>query len=565
MHDIVIRNGTVIDGTGAPGARADVAIDGDRVVAVGDVGSGRQTIDADGCVVTPGFVDIHSHLDAQLHWDPLASPASLHGVTSVVMGNCGITFAPCRPSDREYLAGLMESVEDIPKATIIDGLDFNWESFGEFLTALDKLPLGINAGGFVGHSALRIHAMGERGLKQHVADLDDVERMCALVDEAMAGGALGFSTSRVLGHVTPEGESIPGTFADEAELFAYARVLAKHGRGVYQVLPRLDDQPAMPSEIEWMARLSAEFGRPVTFGYPETLEAHPDAWRATLAQVREANAAGSRVYPQTQVRSVGLLFGLLNNMPPFGGPDGAWAELRKAPTLAARLELARKPEFRARLVADGESNSPFPAMLIRELYLLEERDGEQRYDFAPEDSIDAIAAKRGISRVEAFLDAMLESEGQALFLCPIANTNLETVGRMLSDENVLLGLADSGAHVGQIMDSSLPSFLLSYWVREQQLFPAEEAVRKLTSEPARLFGLRDRGELRPGAFADVNVIDLDALRLQRPDFVYDFPLGAGRFTQRAIGMRHTLVNGQPFMEDGEHTGAHAGRVLRSSD
>ena len=210
--------------------------------------------------------------------------------------------------------------------------------------------------------------------------------------------------------------------------------------------------------------------------------------------------------------------------------------------------------------------SPYPGhQLPSEIYLLEERDGEQRYDFAPEDSINAIAAKRGISRVEVFLDAMLESEGQALFLCPLANTNLEIVGRMLSDENVVLGLADSGAHCGQVMDVSLPSFLLSYWVREQQLFPVEEGVRKLTSEPSRLFGLRDRGELRPGVFADVNVIDLEALRLRRPDFVYDFPLGAGRFTQRAVGMRHTLVNGQPFMEDGEHTGAHAGRVLRSSD
>ncbi len=561
-YDLVIRNGTLVDGSGAEPVRADVAVQGDRIAAVGDVdGLADRTIDADGMLVTPGFVDVHTHLDAQICWDPIGSSPCWHGVTSVVMGNCGVTFAPCKPEDREYLARLMESVEDIPAASIMEGLPWNWESYGDYLDELERLPKGINVGGMVGHCAVRWWAMGKRSLEQHVASAEDIDRMRETVREAITHGALGFSTSRTMLHKTPEGVPVPGTFADPAELMGIAKVLKEEGRGVFEAVPYLEskDPDVHMSELDWMTDICLETGRPLTFGLIQMREL-PDVWKAILKRVDEAAARGANLRPQTQVRSVGVVFGLMN-LTPWDMAGGTWGLLKLLP-LEERVAVLRDSEKRAKLIADSKQGG-FSDELLKDLYQLRERDGGARYDFGVEDSLLALSRQRGTSPVEAFMDICVESEGKATFLYPFANFDLDVVGKMLSHPQMLLGLADSGAHCGQIIDASLPTFFLGYWVRERNLMPLEKAVEKLSSEPARFFGLADRGLVREGAFADLNVIDLDDLRVFTPEYVQDFPAGASRYIQRGAGYRHTLVNGRPFMENGEHTGAFAGAVLRS--
>jgi N-acyl-D-amino-acid deacylase len=561
-YDIAIRNGTLVDGSGAEPVRADVAIRGDRIAAVGRIDEpAKRTIDAEGALVTPGFIDIHTHLDAQIGWDPLATSPCWHGVTSVVMGNCGVSFAPCRPDDREYLARLMESVEDIPAASILEGLPWNWETYGEYLQTLDALPKGINVGGMVGHCAVRWWAMGERSLEQRIAGPEDIEAMREIVAEAISGGALGFSTSRTMLHKTPDGEPVPGTFAGIDELMGIARVLREQGRGVFEAVPYLDsDDPEVHlSELEWMTDLCLETGRPLTFGLIQMREV-PDVWKTVLDRVGEAAARGARLYPQTQVRSVGVLFGLAN-LTPWDRAGGAWGLLKLSP-LEERLAVLRRPEVRERLRADAEA-CPLSPEFAGQFFLLPVENGEARYDLRPGDSLRALAERRGASTLDTFLDLALESDGRATFLYPFANFDLGVVEQMLRHPQVLLGLADSGAHCGQIMDASLPTFFLSYWIRERNLFPLSRAIEKLTSEPAGLFGLTDRGVVREGAFADLNVIDLDGLRVRAPEYVQDFPAGAWRYLQRGDGYRYTLVNGQVFMQNGEHAGALAGTVLRS--
>ncbi len=561
-YDLVIRNGTLVDGSGAEPVRADVAVQGDRIAVVGDVdGLADRTIDADGMLVTPGFIDVHTHLDAQICWDPIGSSPCWHGVTSVVMGNCGVTFAPCKPEDREYLARLMESVEDIPAASIMEGLSWNWESYGDYLDALEPLPKGINVGGMVGHCAVRWWAMGKRSLEQHIASAEDIERMRETVREAISCGALGFSTSRTLLHKTPDGEPVPGTFAGVEELMGIAKVLAEEGRGVFEAVPYLEskDPDVHMSELDWMTDVCLETGRPLTFGLIQMREL-PDVWKPILKRVDEAAARGAILRPQTQVRSVGVVFGLMN-LTPWDMAGGTWGLLKLLP-LEERVAVFRDPEKRAKLIADSRQGG-LSDELLQHMYLLRERNGAARYDFDAADSLTALARQRGQSTVETFMDISVASDGRASFVFPFANFDLDVVGEMLSHPQMLLGLADSGAHCGQIIDASLPTFFLSYWVRERNLMPLAKAVEKLTSEPARFFGLADRGIVREGAFADLNVIDFDDLRVFAPEYVQDFPAGASRYLQRGAGYRHTIVNGRPFMENGEHTGAFAGAVLRS--
>ena len=562
--DVLIRNGTLIDGTGAEPVRADVAVQGERIAAVGKLkGSAGRVIDAEGALVTPGFVDIHTHLDAQISWDPLATSPCWHGVTSVVMGNCGVTFAPCKPEDREFLARLMESVEDIPAKSIMTGLRWDWETYGEYLSSLEKLPKGVNVGGMVGHCAVRWWAMGKRSLEQKHAGEDDIACMRELVREAIRGGALGFSTSRTLLHKTPDGEPVPGTFAAPDELIGIGNVLGEEGRGVFEAVPYLDstDADVIVGEVDWMERVSCANKRPLTFGMLQTRQ-FPDLWRTVLASVEKANKRGAQILPQTQVRSVGVLFGLVN-LTPWDLAGGTWG-LLKLISLEERLAALRSPETRAKLIEDSKK-SPWPESMLKSFFYLPERDGATRYDLAPEDSLTVIAKQRGVTPVEAFMDIALETNGKALFTYPFANQDFDVVGKMLSHPQVILGLADSGAHCGQIMDASLPTFLLSYWVREKGLFSVQRAIQKLTSEPARLFQLTDRGVVKKGAFADLNVIDFDELRVLAPEYVQDFPAGASRYIQRGTGIRHTLVNGRPFMERGHHTGDLAGKLLRSTD
>jgi len=557
--DVVIRNGQVVDGTGAGPVRADVGIRGERVAAVGEVrGDADRVIDAAGRIVTPGFVDIHTHLDAQLSWDPIASSSCWHGVTSVVLGNCGVTFAPCKPADRRYLAEMMESVEDIPADSIMSGLSWEWETYGEYLDAVAALPKGVNAGGMVGHCAVRYHAMGGRSLDEAPAGPADIGAMRALVADAMAGGALGFSTSRTMLHRVPDGRSVPGTHAAVGELFGLVDALAECGTGVFESVPKVGerDGPALDesaAEIQWMVDLSLVTGRPVTFGLTQT-DFRPGLHTRILDVVEEGRKRGADIRPQTTARGVGILFGIVHRTPFDRSPS--WKELRQL-DLADKLARLRDPAWRRRLIDEGA----VPVIDLTRVHVLP--DGEPRYDQGSDQSLAAHAQRRGVSPVEAFIDLTLERDGRLLLNWPFLNQDFDAVETMLRNPAVVLGLADAGAHVGQIMDASQPTFFLSYWVRERGICSIGEGIRRLTSDTAELFGLEDRGVLRPGAFADINVIDVDGLRLHAPEYVHDFPGGAGRFVQRADGYDCTLVNGQVFMEAGEHTGRLAGQLLRA--
>jgi N-acyl-D-aspartate/D-glutamate deacylase len=562
-HDLVVRNGTVVDGTGSTPVRADVAIQGDRVTAVGVVegSEGAREIDAEGCIVTPGFVDIHTHLDAQLAWDPAGTSSCWHGVTSVVLGNCGVTFAPCRPSDRGYLAEMMESVEDIPAASVLEGLSWQWESYGEYLAEVARWPKGLNVGGMVGHCAVRVHAMGERSLDEEPASDEDVAAMVELVDEAIGAGALGLSTSRTLLHRVPDGRPVPGTYAEPAELLAFGDVLGRWGRGVFEAAPRLgerdnDSYDASRAEIAWMGELSRRSDRPVTFGLAHSFRRH-DLYKRVLEFVHDENERGAAIRPQTTARGIGLLFGLSHHTPFDGSP--AWAALRERP-LDEKLTALADSATRAELV---ESAADRPSRdILGGFYVLMPDD--LRYDHDPENTIVAVADRRGVSPAEAFIDLSLETSGRMLLNFPFLNQDLDAVDEMLADPTVVMGLADAGAHVGQIMDACQPTFFLTRWVRDRAVFPIEEGVRRLTSDTAQLFGIADRGVVREGAYADLNVIDLDALTLHAPTYEHDFPGGAGRYVQRASGYRASVVNGVVTVVEDELTGAHPGVLLRSS-
>jgi N-acyl-D-aspartate/D-glutamate deacylase len=559
-HDVVIKGGTVVDGTGRPPVRADVAIDGDRIVAVGALDEGgTREIDASGAYVTPGFVDVHTHLDAQIAWDPDATSSCWHGVTSVVLGNCGVAFAPVRDGQEEWLAGLMESVEDIPARSILDGLAFDWETYGDYLRAIDAMPKGVNVGGMVGHCALRHYVMGERGLDDTPATDDDIAAIAALVDEAIGAGALGFSTSRTLLHRVPDGRPVPGTWAREDELMAIAEVLGRRGKGVYEVAPRFErpgeNYEGTADEIHWMAEINRRTGRPVTFGVAQS-NAGPDLYKVILDLVDGEAANGGAMRPQTTARGIGLLFGMQHRT--FFDRAPAWQALQ-ALDLEGRLAALDDDTRRADLLRDAAAN--LPPFDWNGVYVL--TDARVDYAADPGDSLASHAERAGETIPEAFVRISRETRGRALFNFPFLNQRMDAVEAMLEHPRMLVGLGDSGAHVGLIMDASLPTWFLAYWVRDRGKFSIEEGVRRMTSDTADLFGVADRGRLRPGAYADVNVLDLDALSLPLPEYVHDFPAGAGRYVQRSSGYWCTLVNGEVFVEGGEPQGVHAGVTLRA--
>ena len=566
-HDIIIRNGLVVDGTGAPARRADVGIRGDLITEITELDdggietTGKREIDAEGRLVTPGFVDIHTHLDAQLAWDPIGTSSCWHGVTSQVMGNCGVTFAPCRPEDRATLAEMMESVEDIPRDAILESLEWDWETYGEYYDSIDRLPKGPNTGGLVGHSALRTYVMGERGLDEAPATGDDIGQMVRLVDEAMRAGALGVSTSRTLMHKVPDGRPIPGTYAAADELLAFAEVLHEHGAGIFEGAMRLGERDndaldSTRSEVALMGEISRRSGRPVSFGLTQSSR-RPDLYERVIDFVKDENESGANVRPQTTARGVGILFGLETRTPFDRAPS--WKELRSAPN-GRKLQMVRDASFRQTLINEADVHGT--PIDLDELFVLPA--GDARYECDPANSLSAIAVERGVSPAAAFIELILESDGALVANMPFLNQDLQAVETMLDDPLVTLGLADAGAHVGQIMDASQPTFFLTYWIRERERWSIEEAIRRLTTDTAQLFGIRNRGRLVVGAFADVNVIDFEGLQLPIPEYVHDLPDGAGRYVQGSSGYDYTLVNGEVFMEHGEHTGVLNGRLLRSA-
>jgi N-acyl-D-aspartate/D-glutamate deacylase len=544
-HDLVIRGGDLVDGTGAGPRRGDLAIDGGTITAVGRVdGSGRREIDARGHIVTPGFIDLHTHLDAQIGWDPALTPVCWHGVTTVLMGNCGVTFAPCRASDRGLLAGMMETVENIPREAILEGLPWDWEDYGGYLDSVERLRPGVNVAGLVGHCALRFYVMGERAVEEQ-ATADERRQMADLVGQAIQRGAAGFSTNRYVPHRLPDGRSVPGTFADPEELIEIGRAVGRHD-GLLQ---------AVGADGDLLRALARTSGSRVLFSTGAGLEA--DSGRARRRAFEAMRAEAGDITGLTHVRGSGSLFGLQANLLPIRGE--AWARLRRQ-DLAGRLAAIADPATVARLVEEARRAD---AAALRIDYLFPLGTGQTpTYTSPDEQSLGALAAAAGEHWSETFLRLSRESGGRLLFNRRSFALNMQALGDLIESEHVFPGLGDAGAHVAQIMDAGWSTFLLAYWVRDAKHYSLGEGVRRLTSGPARVVGLHDRGRLAPGLRADVNVVDLDRVGECQPELVHDFPGGAPRFIQRARGYRATVVNGQVSVVDGELTGERAGMVLR---
>jgi N-acyl-D-aspartate/D-glutamate deacylase len=565
--DLVIRGGTIVDGTGAAAFEGDVAIAGDRIAAVGKVeDGGKEEIDARGLLVTPGFIDVHTHLDAQITWDPLGAPSNLHGVTSIVVGNCGVGFAPCKPKDRDYLMFLMEGVEDIPQAAMRAGLRWNWETFPEYLDALAAQPLGLNVGAHISHAPLRIYAMGERGATDVAPTDTELAFMRMAVCQALRAGALGFATGRTTMHRTPAWDPVPGTFADRRELEALAGALAEEGVGVFEVVPyggAGEDAGGIAKEFEWLTPLARDTNRPFSFGLVQNLN-YPDVWRQALQLTEDAAARHAHVAPQVAVRAVAVLMGFGIAINPLTLYPAA-VDLLGLSREQAVAQL-RDPAVRARLLASvtDSTGTILGGMATLDHVFPLERGGVRAYETTPERSVVAMARQRGVTPLELMLDTIVANEGRNFFLVPLYNPDLEAAAAMLQHPLTTIGLGDSGAHTTQTSDASYTTFALAYWVRERRLMPLERMVHKLTGELAAMWGIGERGVLRRGAFADVNVIDLDRLDLHLPEVRHDLPTGAAHLHQSATGYAATVVNGQVLMRDGKHSGAHPGRVLRNA-
>jgi N-acyl-D-amino-acid deacylase len=568
VHDLVIRGGTVVDGTGDPPFTADIAIDGGIVTEVGRVdGPARRTLDADGLLVTPGFVDVHTHYDGQVTWDPLLTPSCWHGVTTVVTGNCGVGFAPVAPDRREWLIGLMEGVEDIPGSALSAGIRWEWESFPEYLDAVERRPLAVDVGAHVPHGAVRAYVMGQRGARNEPATPDDLAAMAAIVREAMEAGALGLSTSRTIAHMAIDGEPVPGTFAAEEELFALGEVLREVGAGVFELAPAgvLGEDLAAPErEMDWMRRLAAVTGRPVVFALLQN-DQDPDAWRTMLQLCEQAAAEGARVVPQVASRPVNLLLGLQTFHPFAYCPS--WSKVALLP-VSEQVAAVRDPAFRATLLAEVTEVDPALMQFVDPEGVVPMGDVPD-YEPPPSATIAARARAAGVDVMDAYLDALCEDGGRALVMRPLLNYSsfdLDAVGEMLSHPTTRWGLGDGGAHCGTTCDASSSTFLLTHWARDRERgrLPIEDVVRMMTLDTAELYGLDDRGTLEPGAVADVNLIDLDDLRLHRPEMVHDLPGDARRFVQRADGYRATVKTGVVTFLDGEEQGERPGSLLRGA-
>jgi N-acyl-D-aspartate/D-glutamate deacylase len=572
MHELVIRGGTVVDGTGAPARTADVAIDAGVVTEVGDLNgtAAEHEIDADGLLVTPGVVDVHTHYDGQVTWDPLLTPSSWHGVTTLVMGNCGVGFAPVRPGSEEWLIQLMEGVEDIPGTALAEGITWGWESFPDYLDVLEQLPRVLDVGTQVPHGAGRADDMGERGARNEPATPEDIAEMARIVRDGIAAGALGFSTSRTIMHRAVDGEPVPGTFAAEDELFGIGRALGDLGAGVFELAPAGvmgEDALAPEREVDWMRRLAAAIRRPVSFALLQHNQA-PEQWRDLLKLAEEANAEGADLRPQVAGRPLNMLVGWQTFHPFKDRPT--YVRLAELP-LAERIVELRKPEVKAAILAEKpaqlEGILQFVLTSLDRIYPMGE---PPVYEPGPDTSVAAIAAREGRDDEDVLYDLMLQHDGRELLMMALlgySHGNLEAIKDMLLHPNTALGLSDGGAHCGVICDASTPTTMLTHFVRDRsagERIPLEVAVRKMTSDTARLYGLGDRGVLAPGYKADVNVIDFDRLNLRLPELVFDLPGGARRLVQRADGYVATVVSGEVTFREGEPTGARPGRLVRGA-
>jgi N-acyl-D-aspartate/D-glutamate deacylase len=567
VHDVVFRGGFVVDGTGAPGREADVAVQGDRIVDLSPRidGPAGRVVDARGLLVTPGWVDVHTHYDAQASWDPWLTPSSWHGVTTVVMGNCGVGFAPARPDRHEWLIELMEGVEDIPGTAMVEGITWEWEHFPEFLDAIDGRRFAVDVGAKIAHGPLRAYVMGDRGAANEPATADDVAAMSALVEEALRAGALGFSTSRTPIHRSKAGELVPGTDAAPDELYGIADALARAGHGVFQFAP---DHARVPvDEWPWMRELARRTGRTVSINLNQPDQA-PEVWRTVLGLLDEAHADGLPIVAQVAGRSIGLLACLEGSMHPLLFHP-AYAEVADLP-LAERVAALREPERRRRLVEEVPDDGGFfqHAVLDKLDRYWPVADGDIDYEPVAEDTVAARAARAGVAPMEVVVDQLLAHEGHGMLLTPFFNYaygDLSFTYEAQRHPRTRMGLADAGAHCRVICDGGTPTFMLTFWTRDRTRgpkLPLEQVVHRQTRQTAELYGLADRGVLAPGMRADVNVIDYDRLSFGPPRMAHDLPGGAPRLVQRAEGYAATFVGGEQTVDHDEFTGSLPGRLVR---
>jgi N-acyl-D-amino-acid deacylase len=566
MHDLVIRGGTVIDGTGRQRYSADIAIDGGRISAIGRVsGKGHREIDATDRLVTPGWVDCHTHYDGQATWDPDMTPSAWHGVTSVVMGNCGVGFAPAKADQHEYLISLMEGVEDIPGSALAEGLKYNWESFPEYLDALEAMPRTMDVAAQMPHHSLRVYVMGERAAKHEDATAADISRMADLTEEAINAGALGFTTSRTYVHRTSAGDQVPGTFAAPEELVAIARGMGRAGTGAFGMISDFTDEDA---DMEWMRRIVAESGRPLW--YLLTRWDHEgDKWRRMLARTAAAAADGLDIRAQVSSRPIGLLMGLQCSLHPFVAYS-AYREVQDLPP-AERAARLREPARRQAILDEiKEPKSGLMQTVTKDFHKLFPMSDPMDYEPGFEASVAGMAEHAGVDAKALALDLLSEGNGERLFFFPIVNYgdgDCESIREMMEHPNTLVGLGDGGAHCGVICDASMPTTMLTHWGRDRtrgQQLELEWLVRRQTQDNADYFGLYDRGRLTVGARADINVVDFDAISVRLPRMVNDLPAGGRRLIQEADGYDATIVNGEVVLQHGELTGARPGKLIRGA-
>lgn len=568
LHDMVIRGGTVIDGTGAPARRACVAIDDGVITAVAqDMGPGREEIDATGLLVTPGWVDIHSHYDGQATWDAHLSPAPWNGVTTTVMGNCGVGFAPVRVEHKDFLIQLMEGVEDIPGSALSEGISWNWESFPQYLDALDACQFAIDVGTQVPHGPVRAYVMGEERVDDEHATLEDIAAMADIVKGGLEAGALGFSTSRTELHRAKSGNVVPGTHAAAEEVLGLGRMLSKVPHGVFQVS---GDYIPEAEELGWMKQLSRETGSPVLYSVVQSA-GDPDQWRRLLRASEDASLEGAVLRPQIAPRPAGLLLGFESSVHPFILHEGY--QPLAGISLEARTQALASPETRAAIVENNPDYSRFDgvvAMILNGFEQMFPLGEDPDYEPPPEMSIAAIAAREGRSPQEVAYDIMASNHGAGLIFLPMlgyVDNNLDATAEQMRHPNTIYGLADGGAHCGVISDASIPTFLLTHWARDRSRgarIPIEELVENQTRRTAQCYGLYDRGVIAAGYKADLNVVDFDNLKIHAPELVYDLPANGKRYVQKITGYHSTICSGELIYRHGKPTGNLPGKLIRGA-
>ena len=566
MFDLIIKNGLVYDGKGSEPFKADLAISNEKIVEIGKIeDKGRKVIDAEGKIVTPGFVDIHTHYDGQVTWDPYLRPSTYHGVTTVVMGNCGVGFSPCKPDQRDWLIGLMEGVEDIPGTALHEGIDWEWESFPEYLDALEKKPLAIDVGTQIPHGAVRAYVMGERGINHEEASSEEIEEMKQIVQEAVKAGAYGFSTSRTEKHNDVNGNLTPSITAHKTELVEIAKSLGEINQGVLQGISDFYD---FDSEFDIFKTMSKESGRPISITV-EQQDARPEWWLQLLDGIQEAQTEGVNMYGQVPPRATGILMGLTATLNPFRFHP-SYMEIADL-SLEERVKIMNTSQFKEKLLKENAvSINPLVDEIVNAYGKMFKLGEPANYEPDPKTSFHSLANLSNMTAEEIAYDAMLEKEGKALIYHPLFNYqtgDLSLVEKMLKHPYTIAGLGDAGAHCGAISDASFPTTLVQHWSRDRdrgEKLPLETVIKMQTSETASLLGINDRGIIEEGYKADINVIDYKGLTLHEPEIINDLPAGGRRLVQKASGYDYTIVSGEIAFIKGEATGELNGRLIRNS-